>query len=333
MLRVRLTHLDGKLPNLALMRLASFHRDHGDAVVFSRSPDRETFEGPYDRVYGSAIFSDSAALIERLRRSFPDAIVGGTGSGSTATVQTITAASTRPGEPVDYTDYPTFRASLGFTQRGCRMRCKFCVVPDKEGRPHSVATVAEIYRGAPYPRHLHLLDNDFFGQPEAQWRARLAEIRQGGFKVCFNQGINIRLVSDEIASELATVEYRDDGFQQRRLYTAWDNLKDEAVFMRGVDRLERAGIEPNHLMAYMLVGYDPSETWERIFHRFNRMVERGIKPFPMVYDRTRRDLKAFQRWAVRGLYRIIPWTEYRSNGGSAARRTPPRRNARLGPQP
>jgi hypothetical protein len=30
-----------------------------------------------------------------------------------------------------------------------------------------VNRIAEIWRGAPYPRHLHLLDND--GQPREQW--------------------------------------------------------------------------------------------------------------------------------------------------------------------
>ena len=40
----------------------------------------------------------------------------------------------------------------------------------------------------------YLLDNDFFGQPREQWEARIAEIREGGFKVCLNQGINIRMI-------------------------------------------------------------------------------------------------------------------------------------------
>jgi hypothetical protein len=30
----------------------------------------------------------------------------------------------------------------------------------------------------------------------------------------------------------------------------------------------------------------------------------------MVFDRTRKDLLAFQRWVIMGLYRIVPWNEY-----------------------
>jgi hypothetical protein len=66
-------------------------------------------------------------------------------------------------------------------------------------------------------------------------------------------------------------------------------------------------------MAYMLVGFDPAETEARLFERFDRMVARGIRPYPMVYDRSRRDLVAFQRWACTGLYRSVPWSEYRHN--------------------
>ena len=177
------------------------------------------------------------------------------------------------------------------------------------------------------PKHLHLLDNDFFGQPEEQWRARLAEIRDGKFKVCFNQGLNTRLMTAEAARELATVDYRDDGFTTKRLYTAWDNLKDEEVFFRGVDILEGAGIPPTHLLSYMLVGFDKRETWERLFHRFNKMVARGIRPYPMVYgDRMRslplgghnarighRTLMEFQRWVIRKAYTFIPFEDYDVN--------------------
>jgi hypothetical protein len=66
---------------------------------------------------------------------------------------------------LDFSIYPNFAASIGFTQRGCRFRCGFCVVPKKEVRPRPVNTIASIWHGTPWPKHLHLLDNDFFDQP------------------------------------------------------------------------------------------------------------------------------------------------------------------------
>jgi hypothetical protein len=332
---VRLTQLDGKLPNLALMRLSAFHKAQGDVVHFSRSAQRGLFEPPYDVVYGSAIFDFTAKKVARFQREFPGAIIGGTWNH-------------KPGEEwqgpdvedvaghfrcLDYEHWPEFTASLGFSSRGCRFKCGFCGVPKKEGKPRPVATIADLWRGGEWPKHLHLLDNDFFGQPKAAWKARLAEIRDGDFRVCFNQGINVRVITDEIAEEIASVKYRDDAFARRRLYTAWDSLGDERLFFSGVEKLERAGIPPQFLMVFMLVGFDPAETWRDIFYRFSRMVALGIKPYPMIFEdkaagltRERRvplgghnepiahqRLKDFQRWVLTGIYRNgRPFALYRS---------------------
>jgi hypothetical protein len=245
--------------------------------------------------------------VDRFLQQWPDAIIGGTGTESKTTVEQHLNLATYEhysydGFGVDY--------SIGFTQRGCRLKCKFCKVPSKEGKNRSVNGIADIWRGGDHPKKLHLLDNDFFGQPQDQWQARIGEIVEGGFKVCMSQGINVRLINAEAASALARIEYRDTKFTDRRLYTAWDNLGDEQVFFKGVDLLEAAGIPARHLMAYMLIGFDKRETWEAIWHRFNRMVERGIRPYPMVYDRSRKDLLKFQRWVITGLYRAVPWEEY-----------------------
>jgi len=328
---VRLTQIDGKLPNLALMKLAKHHRDRGHEIHFTRQVERDMLEPEYNRVYGSAIFNFSADRVARLKRAFPGAIVGGTwDTSNNVTVEAV--LGDEPNECVDYSIYPGFTGSIGFTQRGCRLKCGFCVVPKKEGKPRTVNTIASIWRGDPWPRHLHLLDNDFFGQPREQWEARIGEIIDGKFRVCLNQGINIRMIDEESAKALASIPYYDDGFKVRRLYTAWDNIGDEERFFRGVDTLERAGIHPRNLLVYMLVGYDRRETWERVLYRFNKMVAREIRPYPMVFgNRHRRlplggcnlriehrTLSEFQRWAIRKAYTFIPFEHYDVNAKGRA---------------
>lgn len=317
-MNVRLTHIDGKLPNLALMKLAHWHRAQGDDVTFTRSLSREVFEPEYGRVYGSSIFGFSRHRLDTFLSQFPDAVVGGTGTDSVTTVEQTIAADEY--EHYDYSIYPDFGGSIGFTARGCRLRCGFCVVPKKEGKPRPVNTVYDIWRGEGFPRHLHLLDNDFFGQPAEQWQARVHEIIDGKFRVCFNQGINIRLITEEAAEWIAKLPYYDDQFKTRRMYTAWDNLKDEEIFFRGVDRLEKAGVPPTHLLVYMLVGYDPTETMERVLYRFRRMTDRGIRPYPMVYNNVDPQLKRFQRWAIRRVYEFVPWEEYDNSGAAEWRK-------------
>lgn len=325
-MRIRITHLDGALPNLALMSISAWMKAQGHDVFFTRSPTRELGEPEYDEVYASAIFTKSAPLVHELLKWWPNAIVGGTwtdvrGENGEDLNPRVTSIVPSQFTGIDYDIYPEFTASLGFSQRGCRFRCSFCRVPGLEGRPNSFSPIHSIWRGPGHPKHLHLLDNDFFASPE--WRDRIAEIRDGDFKVCFSQGLNIRIISHEQAAALATVKYRDDSFKRSRLYTAWDNLGDERVFIRGVDRLAEHGIPPHHLMVYSLVGFFEDESWEGIWHRHNRMVERGIKPYVMIHENAKqrpeggslptwRELKALQRWVNMGLYRTVPdFADYR----------------------
>lgn len=305
-MRIRLVQGDGKLPNLALMNLSSFHKSRGDSVVYTYSVGRDRAEH-YDKVYASFIFKFSEKKLATFKANWPEAVIGGTGSDNWRTVEDEIG---HHHDGLDYSIRPDYDFSIGFTQRGCRLKCGFCVVPKKEGAPRAESTIADIWRGGDHPKKICLLDNDFFGQPRGAWKARIAELNDGGFRVCFNQGLNVRLLDEEACAALATVQYRDDQFKRRRLYTAWDNLHDEGIFFRGVDMLEKAGVPSRHLMAYMLVGYDPQETWDRIWLRFNKMTERGIMPYPMVYNNARPDLKRFQRWVVTGLHRYVPWDQY-----------------------
>ncbi len=306
-MRVRLTHIDGKLPNLALMKLAHWHRAHGDEVSLQRTPTPSMFEPSYDRVYASAIFKWSEPVVGRLRRAYPDAVTGGTGLDDWGTIEAMI------GEPeyehYDYSIYPEYPWSIGFTQRGCRLNCGFCVVPRKEGKPRSLNTIYDIWREGS-PRSLVLLDNDFFGQPADDWQGRITEIREGDFRVNFSQGINIRMITDETAAAIASIRYSDTNFTRRRIYTAWDNLGQEKVFFRGLDRLVAAAIPARHVMVYMLIGYAPGETMDQIMHRYRRLKEAGCMPFPMVYDSKNRLLKRFQRWVVRRYDQIVPWPEF-----------------------
>lgn len=388
---VRLTQIDGTIPNIALMRLAAWHRAQGDQVLWNhgrvaasarprptaalkRAPKDRTrwpfradaeidyspsYDEPrYDVVYASALFETSEARVNAFRRAWPAAIIGGSGGDRHLRVEDVVPTQF---QELDYTGYPDFSGSIGYSMRGCRYSCKFCIIPEQEGRARSNSTIARIWRGGDAPRHIHLLDNDFFGNPD--WRSVVRELVEGNYKVCINQGINVRALAgrpklpgvlarmrrgeatsadheavaaaeaeaDEQCAALASLQYKDDAFSRPRLYSAWDNIGDEEVFFQGVDRLERHGIPAHHVMAYMLVGYDPKETWERIMHRYERMAERGIRPYPMVYGGERRksdpshwrSLKRFQSWVLAGGHRTCRFEDF-----NASHRPDPERDDR-----
>lgn len=202
-MKVLLFQVDGKFPNVALMKLAAWHRAKGDDVFLTRFLRDVRFVQP-DKCYSSSIFTFSQERRNAFDAIFPDAVKGGDGykpiwndltvigrnlgSNLREVIKDVDPDAIRP----DYSDYPEFTASIGYSQRGCRLDCGFCRMKTREGEARGVSTLHEIWRGEPWPKHIVLLDNDFFGQKE--WQERLREAIDGGFKICFNQGINIRLV-------------------------------------------------------------------------------------------------------------------------------------------
>jgi len=323
MKRVLLLQLDGKWPSVAVMRVSTFHKERGDEVVFRRVvtvegmdaltvrfEGRDAFTDQFDVIYASLIFSKTRPVAELLQQSRPDAHIGGTGwDDYTTTPKRITSLEeigifTRA---LDYSLYPNFLNSIGYTQRGCRLKCEFCVVSFKEGAVQTVATVEEIWRGDPYPRNLLLFDNDFFGQ--RNWRDQIAAMRVGNYKVCFNQGVNARMLNDEAAAALASIQYYDDDFKTKRIYTAWDSRPDERVLFRGLNALKRHGVRPDDIMVYMLIGFKDDwdvNDWE---YRRQRIRQWGARPYPMPYVRNYLSL-GYQRWCMNAYDKKISWAAW-----------------------
>lgn len=312
-MRVLLLHLDGKLPNIALMRIAAHHRALGNEVELRHVPsvaavERQLWDDPFAEVYASAIFRSTRPVVDRVRAVWPGAHIGGTGVDLSTRIENLGITTLAQ----DYSIYPRFRASIGFTQRGCRLRCSFCVVPEKEGGITEEQPIAGIWRGEGHPRDVLLLDNDFFGQP--RWRDRIEELRAGKFRVSFSQGINARAIGDEEAAAIASVRYYDDGFKDRRIYTAWDNRRDEDRLFRGLELLVKHGVKPQQIMVYMLVGFWGGETDEDREHRRARLRAFGARPYPMPYQRTPK-LVSFQRWVIGAHDKTIPWADWKAAKG------------------
>ena len=170
--------------------------------------------------------------------------------------------------------------------------------------------IYSIWRKDPWPRELLLLDNDFFGNPG--WQFLADDIREGGFKVSFNQGINARFLTDEAAESIASLDYRDNEMKTKRIYTAWDNLKDEGRLFDGLERLVKYGVKPDHIMVYVLCGYWPGETTEDRLYRIQKLLDFGARPYPMPHKRTP-ELVGLQRWAVGAYTKRIDWKDWAGN--------------------
>ncbi|MCP4641998.1 MAG: hypothetical protein GY851_16265 [bacterium] len=291
-------------PNLALMKLAAWHRARGDAVTLAPTP---WFSSQVDLAYVSSVFSWNRAHAEALAQRYPTVERGGTGFG----LDNALPAEVEAICP-DYNLYD-IDYGMGFLTRGCPRRCSFCVVPRKEGAPRVVAGLDDIIN--PHSNFVVLLDNNFLAMPD--WAlATLREMAARGLVVNFSQGLDIRLVTPEIARALAAVNFRNARNTRKRLTVAFDHVELERMFRRGVGFLMDAGIAPTYLQAYVLCGHDT--TFEEDMHRVRILQDLGIDPYVMVY----RDpasgeknpdwrLRHFARWVNARLWRSVPWGEYR----------------------
>lgn len=293
--KVGIVQVDGSYPNLALMQITRYHEDRGDKVEWFKGM---LFEHEYQAVYASKIFSFSEMP------PLPDhAFVGGTGINFTNVLPEEISNS-----GLSYTLYPDCNYHIGFSMKGCRFACKFCCVPKKEGRPKLNSTIDGLLINPKGGNRLMLLDNDFFGGPE--WKVNLERIIELELKVCFIQGLNIRIITPEQASILAQCKYTNSRFNQKYLTFAWDRFNDIKLIMRGIKICNDAGIPNNQMQFFILIGFDttPEQDMERVM----TLADLGCMPFVMPFNKNDQYQKHFTRWVNhRAIFKTVSWANYK----------------------
>ena len=190
-MRIGLVDVDGhNFPNLALMKISSWHKAKGDEVSFA-NPLEE-----YDKIYMSKVFSWTSDLpyswdcpIEK----------GGTGYGDYSKVLPEEVEHCCP----DYSLYGIKDTAYGFTTRGCIRNCPFCLVHQKEGmiRPH--ADVEEFLNGM---RKVVLMDNNIIAHRHGVMQ--LERLKVMGVATDVNQGLDARILckSDYLCNLIADLK-------------------------------------------------------------------------------------------------------------------------------
>ena len=191
-MRILLIDADSKVPNLALMKLSTYHKNKNDIVDFKKlniSYYRKNSihyinEMFYDKIYCSVIFKNSMGFIKG------NAEFGGTGYSLNKKLSPIIESL----EP-DYSLYPDNDCSYGFISRECIRNCSFCLVPKKEGWIHQVSDINTIIKH----KKVKFLDNNFLSLKNHT--KILKELIDKKIKCSFIQGLDIRLIN-RINSEL-----------------------------------------------------------------------------------------------------------------------------------
>ena len=254
-MKVALMDLDNSgFPNLALMKLAAWHKARGDDVQLN-------FLMGAEKVYASCIFSWNKKKVTSLPS---ETILGGWPLNTTSLTEEVEHIMP---------DYELYGKSwsIGFTSRGCYHTCPWCIVPQKEGPIQSWASIYEFWN--PIHRRIKVLDNNLLAAPNAHETLQTLIIE--GLEVDFCQGLDIRLVGEREAELLAQVK------TWGILRFAFDRSEDESQVRIGIERLTKMGIHPTKLMFYMLFG--AGETPEQNKRRLEVLNEYRVAVFPMFY--------------------------------------------------
>ena len=296
-MKIGLVDVDGhNFPNVALMKIASWHRQQGDTAEWVNG-----FE-EYDRIYMSKVFTFTPDDLTAYR--CPDIRRGGTGYDIKSRLPDEIDRHTG----LAYDLYPQHRFSVQFYSRGCIRHCPFCLVHDKEGGIHSV----EPMEWNPRAEWIEVLDNNFFAAP--RWREAIEDLRRQHLPVKFH-GVDVRLMNEEQAEALNSVKMK--GY----VHIAWDLPQlDLTPQLEAMVKY----IKPYKIACYVLVGFN--STREQDMFRLRTLKRLGILPFVQPYRdyTTKRKPSRYEldlaRWANRAwLFKSMDFEDYEPRKGFKCR--------------
>ena len=241
-------------PNLALAKIARYWRNRGGQIEWA-TPMKH-----YDIVYMSKVFNFSPD--DTYIYNADEIVKGGTGYDPTSQL---------PEEidrlQPDYSIYPNVPkdTAYGFLTRGCPNRCKWCVVPRKEGAIRPYMDVDEI--AIEGRRKLVLMDNNILAAGD-YCMEQLEKIIERGYRVDFNQALDARLVTDEVAQLLARVKWLDNN----RIRFGCDTHGQIAECERAMALINKYGFTGQYFLYTMLTD-DFKECYERIVYWWRRTQE------------------------------------------------------------
>lgn len=272
-MKIGLLNLEPKYKNLALEKLRLYYSQQGDEVEDYFALNR------YDKVYASSIFTFTKKTIVP-----QGAICGGSGFDLTTNL------------PLEIEEIEP-HLNFGFTTRGCIRKCPFCIAWIKE--PILVVIIRylrQLWDGK--SKLITLYDNNILAIPE-HFENICRQSLELKVTLDFNQGLDHRLLTSEIAKLLKTISHKEYHF-----------AFDHPSYLKGVDKaidlLQAEGI--NRCIWYVLVGFNT--TLKEDLARLNHLKERNQNAYIQRYKRDRQYIP-LARWANQHhIFHGMTWEQF-----------------------
>ncbi|MCL7412626.1 MAG: hypothetical protein M8353_03290 [ANME-2 cluster archaeon] len=288
-----------RYPPLGLMKLASYHRSHGNQVKLVRGTNNNLHFKP-DEIVITSLFTYAwkpvHEAIEYYHSLFPEAMINV--GGIYASILPDNIKSSYPFVNVyvglhdeaeryspaydiltDVEKWKDWDSIIVFTSRGCIRSCPFCIVPEMEGAIRSIPS--DVWNFI-YPGHKKIIlwDNNFLASPD--WKEAINNLQETGLKIDFNQGLDARLIDEEKASMLANL-------RMPMLRMAYDLVGEKKAVINAVNLLEKYGIKRRNILFYTLYNfYDDTQSFGdtpyTFLARVKDILELGCVSYPMRFE-------------------------------------------------
>ena len=275
-MKVKMLSLQGKLSNLALMKLSAYHKSIGDVV--------STDEPEPDIVYISSPFKSANKHID-YSFMFPCAKIEYGGYGFNNKILPYEIEHIMP-------DYSLFdcKYSMGYTTRGCIRSCYFCIVPEMEGKIKKASHPSEFWN--PVHNTIMFLDNNWLALPK--WFDETSQWVLDHDLTLMEHGMDIRLVTEKNIDRIRALRIKP------YYKFAYDSSEMSCLIIEKLKLLKEHGFNLKQEVSFY-VYLNSDQEFDNALHRCKLLKEHGTNAYLMFNtdeERTHR-VKLLQRWANR----------------------------------
>ena len=291
-MRIALVDSIGKSTHypIGLLRISSWRKSLGDqCILFTNALPKP---GEFDEIWVSVTFTfdipQAVALLKEATKRATGVVVGGIAVTLFPDAFKETGATVRPGRveaaegfsPDASILHEKPQYSLTRTSLGCIRKCSFCGVSKLEPIFKNREWIGDLW---PDTHIIRFYDNNWLAKEKRDLEKDIAILRDlVGSKtineIDFNQGIDCRLITPEIANMI-------QGLPIKPFRLAFDGPQEDGPFQKAVELLAKHGF--HNFQNYTLYNFHdtPQNTWYRIREQVRLHVELkvGVYPFLMRY--------------------------------------------------